>query len=166
MHKLNFGQFSEKSMEWVALKEPCYYYWIVRNGVHDAQFFDTAYDHFALLTKRLHALKLKTSCQTCQTAMAEGMVITQDDKNRVSSVFFHCTTCAKAEGLRLFRPSLLAWPMNHDKDRFGSQKVRTALLAACGAPMLEASTQKEMEAFFSDPENFTLEVPVVEDQAA
>lgn len=158
MYKQNFGQFPDKTIEWVLLNEPCYHAWIVRENVHSAQFRGPALERFNLVTKRAQALKLTTYCQTCQTNLATGVAFTQDDKNRVKSVFFHCARCAKEEGILLLKPSLLLWPLLYTRDRFGSQKVRTALLSACGVPMLNDASNSEMEEFFSNPDNFTLPV--------
>jgi hypothetical protein len=160
MHKLNFGQFREKSMEWAALNEPCYHTWIIRKGAHNVHFHGAAHKRFCDITARGHSLKLKAYCQTCEAAVATGMVVAEDAKSRVKDVFFHCAECASKDGLNLLPPSLLIWPIMRMRDRFGAKSVRTALLCACGVPMLEDGTQEAMQAFFDDPGNFTIPVPV------
>ena len=154
---MNFGKYEGETFEWVFFHDPCYIQWMIKN-VHAnvSKFSPEARARFEELERRASHLRIPGYCAWCAERPITRIFLTFNTRKRMMHVHFDCDRC-RPEGSSYsqpFLPSLFVLDdlaYHHDSD----MKVFVAAIkrAYFGKTSVKL-TQKRLEEFFDDPDNF------------
>jgi len=150
---LSFGKHEGKTFEWLFFKQPGYARWIYKNGIHRQDHFsEEEGDHFRNLYDR--ASNLGGTCCRCHERPVTRMGLTTSFKHHeLLAVGFYCDECEYQGGActGYYRASFFveAYTLEPHEQKMVVDEIQRHYICAGNL------TQKRMEEFFGDDDNFT-----------
>ena len=148
-----FGKHKGKTVEWIFFHDPGYVWWLIQERV---ELRGAVRARFEQLVQRASPLRIPGLCPWCNTRPITRMFSTLHISGGLAGVSFDCDEC-EAQGGSLSTPSV---PSFYTPDRFrsydktGADIMIGAIKHAYFGSRSARMTQKRMEEFFDNPDNF------------
>ncbi len=153
--KLYFGKRKGKTLEWLFFNDPGYMGWMIKEGVAQ-DFSPKLRERFETLVQRASHLKLPGSCNSCHKMPITKMALNKHFQGGVSHVDFLCDSCKPTESkfYDSSNPTLLIVGIVKGYDKLSQKIVLDHIKRAYFSSTSHRLTQKRLESFFDDPNNF------------
>lgn len=154
---MTFGVHIGKTFEWVIIHDPDYIVWMKKVGADEVHLKGAELDKFNRLEAKARRMKVRKLCDLCKKNLATQMAIISDGNKRLLAVKFICPRAdhKMPEGALVGPVSLLAWNRFKNGDKKGAARVVREISSALMGDNLLDATQKELELFFANDDNFT-----------
>lgn len=152
---LDFGKYTGKTLEWIFFNDPGYIWWIYREKVY-LKFSSPLQKHFKTLIRRALHLKIPGLCPWCKKRPITRMFLTKHISGGLACVDFDCDQCKYDGGSESIptKPSFFTPDFYRDYDKTGGKIMIEAIKFAYFGNSSTRMTQKRLEEFFNNPENF------------
>jgi hypothetical protein len=159
-NQIGFGDYWNKSVEWLLWHEPGFAVWMVEEGATE-NMGSEGQSYFEGLFYKAQNLKVPGQCHYCSSPISRMMVTRAHRERKIGKIWFTCSEhIFRTEGTMYEGPPSLCPPGVYTRyDKKGQKIVLSAFKQAFFGSAKYRLTQKRMEAFFNAPDNFTLEWP-------
>jgi hypothetical protein len=151
-YNIGFGKHRLKTLEWLFFNDPGYAWWIMGT---DAQgnFKGGARARLDLLVRRAKHLAIPGKCVHCSEPVSR-MSLTEHPIGGIARVDFFCSKCHHdGSDSVLTEPSFYTPDIFRNYDKIGAKFLVAAIKSAYFGAKVRM-TQKKMEEFFDNPDNF------------
>ncbi len=155
--KLYFGKRKGKTLEWLFFNDPGYVGWMIREKVSN-DFSPKLRERFEMLVQRASHLKLPGTCSNCHKMSITKMALNWHIQGGVSHVDLLCDSCKPFESrfYDAFNPTLLIVGLVKGSDKLSQTIILDHIKRAYFTSTSHRLTQKRLEEFFDDPNNFAI----------
>lgn len=152
---LNFGKYKNKTFEWLFFHDPGYVWWMIEKNIPE-RFSKVESKRFEDLVRRAKHLKIPGLCSWCNQRTITRMFLTQHTSGGLAKVDFDCDEChpfGSSPTVSLV-PSFFTPDFYRNYDKTGANFMIEAIKSAYFKDPSYRMTQKRMEDFFNDRNNF------------
>lgn len=156
-YTLGFGKHAERTLEWLFFNDPGYVWWMIKDHVHTQRLHGAALSRFNDLVRRARHLRVPGTCIWCRKGRAiSRMFLTQHISGGLAKVDFDCDTCYPMGGSPTAGtvPSFFTPDFYRGYDKTGATFMIRAIKYAYFKDESYRMTQKRLEEFFDNPDNF------------
>lgn len=154
---LNFGKYNGKTFEWLLFHDPGYVWWMIEENIPADKFLETEKRRFDDLVRRAKHLRIPGLCSWCKKKPITRMFLTKHISGGLARVDFDCDVCYPGGGspTASLEPSFFTPDYYRNYDKMGAKFMIDSIKHAYFNDSSYKMTQKRMEDFFNNPQNFT-----------
>ena len=149
-----FGKHEGRTLEWIFFHDPGYIWWLIEEEVDLRE--DEVKERFDQLVRRASHLRIPGLCPWCKERPVTRMFLTHPRGGGLAAVTFDCDVCEPLGGSTSVEciPSFYTPDHFRSYDKTGAEIMIAAIKYAYFGSSSARMTQKRMEDFFDDPNNF------------
>lgn len=152
-YRMGFGKHKGRTLEWLFFNDPGYVWWMINEG---AELYGPAQARFRTLVRRARHLRVPGLCLWCKKRPITRMFLTMHTSGGLARVDFDCDKCRPLGGSisSPLRPGFFTPDFYRNYDKTGAKFLIRSIKYAYFQDESYRMTQKRLEAFFDDPNNF------------
>lgn len=152
---LEFGKHEGKSLEWLFFHDLGYVWYLVNARANFKDDPEAGYRFYELVRRASH-LRIPGLCPYCENRPITQMYLVHKPGGGLAQVFFECDTCEPMGPISTTPhvPSFCAPDWYKKYDKAGASVMVAAIKVAYFGSASVRMSQKRMETFFDNPENF------------